>query len=199
MTGNGHEIRTTEDSEYAESSSGLSNNAFVLTFRIVAKIDERYHFMAGRFQLVMNLRSMIIREFGNGFDFEALVIHRFQKAALLVFVDLKTRSQNRVSLLLKNQTHQSVPFHVFRPFRGYTLAIFSGTRTTTGKDLSQADSAQPDLVEFRLRYPPAIAPTTKNGSAPDRTASGSGASGDSNDKSSPQAKNRRNGRRLRVS
>lgn len=38
-----------------------------------------------------------------------------------------------------------------------------------------------------LFYPPAIAPMTKNGSAPLATASGNGASGDSSERSSSQA------------
>jgi len=40
-----------------------------------------------------------------------------------------------------------------------------------------------------------MAPTTRKGSAPDATASGSGASGDSFDRSSWQAKNLMYGRR----
>ena len=40
-----------------------------------------------------------------------------------------------------------------------------------------------------------MAPTTRKGSAPDATASGSGASGGSWDRSCSQAKNRKNGRR----
>src|SRR5262245_19301283 len=48
------------------------------------------------------------------------------------------------------------------------------------------------------RYPPAIAPTTKKGSDPATTAAGSGASGDSWERSSLQAKNRRNARRFWV-
>lgn len=47
-------------------------------------------------------------------------------------------------------------------------------------------------------YPPAIAPMIKNGSEPRTIASGSGSSGDSCDKSSPQAKNRTIGRRSFV-
>src|SRR5439155_14695320 len=47
-------------------------------------------------------------------------------------------------------------------------------------------------------YPPAMAPMMKKGSFPDATASGSGASGDSRDRSSSQAKNRSIGRRCPV-
>src|SRR5262249_61527172 len=47
-------------------------------------------------------------------------------------------------------------------------------------------------------YPPAIAPTTRKGSVPTTTASGSGVSGESWDRSSSQAKNRKNGRRWWV-
>ncbi len=43
-----------------------------------------------------------------------------------------------------------------------------------------------------------MAPTMKNGSVPPATASGSGWSGDSCDRSFSQAKKRTNGRRLRV-
>ena len=46
--------------------------------------------------------------------------------------------------------------------------------------------------------PPAIAPTTKRGSAPLATGSGSGASGGSWDRSCPHAKNLTNGRRRCV-
>ena len=61
--------------------------------------------MTGRLLVVRNLRSMINREFENGFDIEALVIYCFQEAASLVFVDPKTCSQNLVCLLLKNAAH----------------------------------------------------------------------------------------------
>jgi hypothetical protein len=47
-------------------------------------------------------------------------------------------------------------------------------------------------------YPPAMAPMMKNGSLPLRIASGSGVSGDSRDKSSPQTKNRTIGLRFSV-
>src|SRR6266850_481682 len=47
-------------------------------------------------------------------------------------------------------------------------------------------------------YPPAIAPMMSNGSAPDATASGRGASGGSCERSSAQAKNRKNARRSCV-
>jgi len=47
-------------------------------------------------------------------------------------------------------------------------------------------------------YPPAIAPTTRNGASPFAIGSGSGESGESFEKSSPQAKNRINGRRSLV-
>ena len=45
------------------------------------------------------------------------------------------------------------------------------------------------------RYPPAIAPTIRNGSAPVATGSGNGASGASCDRSCSHAKNRTNARR----
>src|SRR6266481_5122441 len=47
-------------------------------------------------------------------------------------------------------------------------------------------------------YPPAIAPIINNGSFPDTTASGSRVSIDSWERSSSQAKNRKNGRRCCV-
>ena len=47
-------------------------------------------------------------------------------------------------------------------------------------------------------YPPAMAPTMSKGSAPVATAAGSGASGDSWDRSCSQAKNRTNARRRCV-
>src|SRR5207245_1059791 len=54
------------------------------------------------------------------------------------------------------------------------------------------------LRSFKPRYPPAMAPTIQNGSAPDATASGSRASGGSRDRSSLHAKNRSIGRRSCV-
>ncbi len=36
----------------------------------------------------------------------------------LIIVDLETRSQNLVNLLLKNEAHVSAPFRVFRQFGG---------------------------------------------------------------------------------
>ena len=47
-----------------------------------------------------------------------------------------------------------------------------------------------------MNYPPATAPIMRNGSCPDTTALGSGASGGSWERSSSQAKNRKNGRRF---
>jgi MYXO-CTERM domain-containing protein len=47
-------------------------------------------------------------------------------------------------------------------------------------------------------YPPAMAPTIMKGSEPLMTASGSGVSAGSSERSSLQTKNRRNGRRLSV-
>jgi hypothetical protein len=47
-------------------------------------------------------------------------------------------------------------------------------------------------------YPPASAPITRNGSFASAIAAGSGASGDSSERSSWHAKNRRNGRRSSV-
>ena len=51
---------------------------------------------------------------------------------------------------------------------------------------------------FQRHYPPAIAPTTMNGSCPSATAWGRGASAASCDRSSPHAKNRTKARRLSV-
>jgi hypothetical protein len=59
-------------------------------------------------------------------------------------------------------------------------------------------SSSPAVFLERL-YPPAIAPMTMNGSFPDTTASGSGASGGLWERSSSQAKKRRKGRRCWVS
>ncbi len=53
-------------------------------------------------------------------------------------------------------------------------------------------------ADTQRTYPPAMAPTIRNGSFPDATASGSGASGGSCDKSSSHAKNRKNARRCSV-
>src|SRR5438105_2567924 len=62
------------------------------------------------------------------------------------------------------------------------------TRRATGGEIDGVGEA----------YPPAMAPSTKNGSAPSTTAAGSGVSGDSWVRSRSQAKNRRNGRRSSV-
>ena len=56
----------------------------------------------------------------------------------------------------------------------------------------------PPPLRTGIYHPPAMAPTMKNGSVPPATASGSGWSGDSCDRSFSQAKKRTNGRRLRV-
>lgn len=78
------------------------------------------------------------------------------------------------------------------------------TSTTTG-EWSKGFVTPLPWVGFCLRmepfsdYPPAIAPTIRNGSAPVVTLSGSGASGDSWERSSSQAKKRTNGRRWHVS
>src|SRR3989449_1059288 len=61
-------------------------------------------------------------------------------------------------------------------------------RRASGGEIDAGDEASP----------PAMAPRTKKGSAPSTTAAGSGASGDSWVRSRSQAKNRRNGRRCRV-
>ena len=73
------------------------------------------------------------------------------------------------------------------------IYLLSGRRRRAASAPSQSKwtSANAD-------YPPATAPTTRNGSAPLATASGSGASGDSSDQSSWQAKNRKNARRSCV-
>ena len=55
----------------------------------------------------------------------------------------------------------------------------------------------PDEMNHHVRTA-IIAPMTTNGSLPAATASGSGASGGSCDRSSSQAKNRKNGRRCCV-
>jgi hypothetical protein len=47
-------------------------------------------------------------------------------------------------------------------------------------------------------YPPAIAPTTRKGSAPDATSLGNGSSMGSSERSFPQAKKRMNARRSAV-
>ena len=67
-----------------------------------------------------------------------------------------------------------------RPFRG-------ACRTFPVRD----DGADPT-------YPPAIAPTTRKGSAPDATSLGNGSSTGSSERSSPQAKKRMNARRSAV-
>jgi hypothetical protein len=62
----------------------------------------------------------------------------------------------------------------------------------------RASSLEPAFFSGVQPYPPAMAPTTRRGSAPDSTASGRGASGGSWLRSSSQAKNRKSGRRSWV-
>ena len=98
------------------------------------------------------------------------------------------------------------------------MRVFWLTRLTKGLQLRDSAGLRPDLPTHRARYldqhptspsvvcqgllggayPPAIAPTIWKGSAPSSTASGSGVSGDSWDRSSPQAKNLKNARRCCV-
>ncbi len=59
-------------------------------------------------------------------------------------------------------------------------------------------TVDPKILTARPDYPPAIAPMIRNGSEPLAIGFGNGASGDSCDKSSPQAKNRTIGRRRCV-
>jgi hypothetical protein len=61
-----------------------------------------------------------------------------------------------------------------------------------------AFSTAPLLRRAAESQPPAMAPTTRNGSLPLATDAGSGASGASWDRSSSQAKNRTKARRLFV-
>ena len=88
------------------------------------------------------------------------------------------------------------------PVRDWRPAIFRRAARRAWIPWSRCDtSSQRSLLPFAFasgRYPPAMAPTTRNGSAPVATASGSGASGGSWDRSSSQAKNRTNGRRCCV-
>src|SRR6185437_7096961 len=65
-------------------------------------------------------------------------------------------------------------------------------------DSFKEEQRRPPGRSIPRRQPPAIAPTTKNGSAPLTTSSGNGVSGGSRDKSSLQAKNLMNGRRFNV-
>jgi len=88
---------------------------------------------------------------------------------------------------LKN-TIVDVAFIASTPFHWWT--VWEGARPCSSGTSASSASAR--------GYPPDSAPTIMNGSAPDATASGNGASGPSNDRSSSQAKNRRNGRRLSV-
>jgi len=60
------------------------------------------------------------------------------------------------------------------------------------------DNELPGWTVYRRQPPPAMAPMMRNGSAPDATAAGSGASGGSWDRSRSQAKNLTNGRRCPV-
>src|SRR5439155_12569743 len=62
------------------------------------------------------------------------------------------------------------------------------------QNLEQGQCRRHSGCWLTTRYPPAIAPRTISGSAPVLTASGSGASGDSWDRSSSQAKTLRNAR-----
>ncbi len=82
-------------------------------------------------------------------------------------------------------------------------ADLHAARRLTGRLLAQRaavrrSDAVAQLLGRRRAHPPAIAPTMSSGSAPVATASGSGASGDSCERSRSQAKKRTNGRRRCV-
>ena len=72
------------------------------------------------------------------------------------------------------------------------------TTAGTMNAISFALMALTDSLTHNFLQPPAIAPTTRNGSVPFTTASGNGVSGGSSDRSSLHAKNRTNGRRFNV-
>jgi hypothetical protein len=82
-----------------------------------------------------------------------------------------------------------------------TQTLYDTFRRSRGRRVVSA-AAKPvrPLVILHVvpAYPPAIAPTISNGSSPAATASGSGESGGSWERSSSQAKNLTNGRRFRV-
>lgn len=94
------------------------------------------------------------------------------------------------------------------PLGGFgLLGMEERVRTLSGElTLSNEGGACVTPVRFgfakphrkEILYPPAMAPTIMNGSAPEATASGSGASGGSWDRSCSQAKKRTNGRRWPV-
>ncbi len=74
-----------------------------------------------------------------------------------------------------------------------------GEETETCKGKSAAHCRVKVITAGELDgYPPAMAPTMRSGSVPATTAAGSATSGGSLERSSIQAKKRRNGRRRRV-
>src|ERR1700730_18296512 len=88
------------------------------------------------------------------------------------------------------------------PFPGHEIlrrdsstVVSRATKST--QPIPNVSNALPDRMASPL-HPPAIAPIIKSGSTPETTASGSGASTESCDKSPPHAKNRKNGRRSCV-
>ena len=100
--------------------------------------------------------------------------------------------------------HQAHAF-VTDSFGGFDLRLGRQGLSPSGADTPAPctdRSPESRTVHHRRRpkpaQPPAIAPTTRNGSAPVATASGNGASGGSCETSSAQAKNLTNGRRRRV-
>ena len=67
---------------------------------------------------------------------------------------------------------------------------------SSGSYSSRPASFRAELPFCRRPQPPAMAPMMRNGSVPSATASGSGVSGESCERSSSHAKKRRNGRRI---
>ena len=45
-------------------------NAFVLQFRVMAKVEQEAKLKAARFQVIENLSSMLVSEFGDGLQFD---------------------------------------------------------------------------------------------------------------------------------
>jgi hypothetical protein len=119
-----------------------------------------------------------------------------------VFIRLPPR--NRLSFCCVLTLSSQLPFPYSPVARGYILIpqTYASDDATAIVRPAASDAIREipvlDLLPSNGRgrsYPPAMAPIIMNGSLPEETASGTGASGGSCDKSSWQAKNRKNGRR----
>ncbi len=62
-------FETNEHAKYTEMGDLLANDSLIFESGIVAKINQEAEFHVARFQIIMQLRAMVISEFRCGFEF----------------------------------------------------------------------------------------------------------------------------------